>query len=113
MGALTWGDPRHLEKSSGADLSRELGFWLDRQGDVGTARAALQHAISNREHDAAPLFALILGILLDKQGDAEGARAAYQQAIDSGNAEIAPQAMVNLGILLEKQGDAEGARAAL
>jgi virulence factor Mce-like protein len=80
-----------------------LGFVLERQGDLDGAAAAYRRA-DEAGHAGA---AVNLGLLLERQGDIEGAEAALQRAVDRGHLEAAQQ----LARLLEDRGDVQRAAA--
>jgi tetratricopeptide (TPR) repeat protein len=86
-----------------------LGDALARQGDLLSARGALQTAISLNDPEWSPRAACVLGDLLWTQGDPAGAEPFLAVARDSGHPDWAPAAEVVQGVICASRRDVSGA----
>ena len=82
--------------------ANNLGYLLERRGDVVKAKAAYSRADA-RGH---PLGATNYGYLLKQGGDLDGAEAVYRRAEDRGDG----AGVYDLGVLLAERGDLDDAK---
>ena len=84
-------DSGHADQAPTAAFN--LGYLLEKQGDLAGARAAYERAVKWEHAKVVGRAAFGLGMLLAEQGDAAGARAAFERAaIECGCADAAPDA---------------------
>ncbi len=108
-----------------ANLSGNLGYYLNRIADLAGARAAHARALRileqvlGEEHPTVATAVNNLGSVLQALGDLAEARAAYERALRIDEAAYGPEHpdvatdVNNLGSVLQDLGDLAGARAAL